>query len=97
MRSPLSWVGGKYLLSKELIKFVPYEKTETYVEVFGGGGSLLFAKKRHLKEVYNDINSSLVNFFTVLRDRELCDKLIFSLERTPYSRKEFYNCLWERE
>ena len=46
-----------------------------YCEVFGGGASLLCAKEPSAVEVYNDIDSRLVNLFRVLRDREAFEEL----------------------
>jgi len=60
-----------------------------YVEVFGGAASLLFAKTRSQLEVYNDINSDLVNFFRVLRDDKKFEKFYKLLSMTLYSREEF--------
>jgi DNA adenine methylase len=61
-----------------------------YVEVFGGGAAVLFAKPPGAIDVYNDIDNGLVNFFRVLRDRteELREKLAL----TPYARNEFLHC-----
>ena len=36
MNSFISWVGGKKLLRKEIIKKFPKEEIEKYVEPFGG-------------------------------------------------------------
>ncbi len=92
MYSPLSWYGGKYILSKEFVKFLPPNIT-TYVEVFGGGGSLLFNKSKSEFEVYNDLDSNLVNFFTVLRDN--MEELVTAINLTPYSRQEFKTCYYK--
>ena len=43
-------------------------------------------------EVYNDLNSDLVNFFRVLRDKEEAAELIRRLRLTPYAREEYYSC-----
>lgn len=56
---------------------------EVYVEVFGGGASLLFSKQPAKVEVYNDRNSDLVNLFIVVRDlpnefQERSQSLVFS-------------------
>ena len=41
---------------------------DRYIEVFGGGGSVLFAKDKHAPlEVYNDANGQLVNLFRCIR------------------------------
>jgi DNA adenine methylase len=39
-----------------------------YVEVFGGGLSVLFNKKPTTQEVLNDINSELINFWKVIQN-----------------------------
>ncbi len=64
MDSFIAWVGGKKLLRKEIANRFPEESIKKYVEVFGGAGWVLFYKDRNAeKEVYNDINSELVNLF----------------------------------
>jgi len=60
-----------------------------YVEPFGGGASLLFSKEPSPVEVYNDLDSGLVNFFRVLRDRRQFKRLQFLASLTPYAREEF--------
>lgn len=65
LKSPLSWMGGKYRLRKDIIKLIP-EHT-CYIEVFGGAGWVLFGKEPSVVEVYNDINKHLVNFFRILK------------------------------
>lgn len=69
MDSFLSWIGGKKLLRNKIINEFPHTKQfDKYVEVFGGAGWVLFAKDRHATyEVYNDINSNLVNLFKCVK------------------------------
>lgn len=67
MDSFISWVGGKRLLRKEIIKRFPVEGVEKYVEPFGGAAWVLFGKEPHKKEVYNDINGELVNLFRMAK------------------------------
>lgn len=67
MKSFIAWIGGKSLLAKRIIAEFP-QSVERYVEVFGGGGSVLFAKDKHADlEVYNDANSELVNLFRCMK------------------------------
>ena len=67
MKSFIAWIGGKTLLAKSIIAEFP-QNIERYVEVFGGGGSILFAKDSHAGlEVYNDANSELVNLFRCMK------------------------------
>lgn len=65
LNSPLSWMGGKYKLRKEIIRLIPEHKG--YIEVFGGAAWVLFGKDLSAVEVYNDINCDLVNFFRIIK------------------------------
>lgn len=67
MKSFIPWIGGKSQLANRIISMFP-AKIDRYIEVFGGGGSVLFAKNKHAPlEVYNDANSQLVNLFRCIR------------------------------
>lgn len=83
MDSFLSWIGGKKLLRNKIIEQFPYNNEyDKYVEVFGGAGWVLFAKDRHtVYEVYNDINSNLVNLFKCVKyhAKELQKELNFMI------------------
>lgn len=61
LRSPIRWLGGKGLIVAKLLPLIPPHRI--YVEPFGGGANLLLAKEPSLVEVYNDLDSGLVNFF----------------------------------
>ncbi len=80
---------------KKLLKLIPPH--HTYVEVFGGGASLLFAKEPSPVEVYNDLDSDLVNFFRTLRDPEKFKQFHRKVFLTPWSREEYNFCrdTWE--
>lgn len=90
MKSPVKWLGGKGRIVSNLMPLIPLHKT--YVEPFGGGASLLFAKDPSPVEVYNDIDDGLVGFFRLLRDPDAVAKLTDLLDRTPYSRSEWQEC-----
>ena len=92
MRSPISWFGGKGNMTSKLLPFIPDHIT--YVEVYGGGASLLFAKPPSKVEVYNDLNYDLVNLFRVIRDPSKFEKLQTMLSLTPYSRWEWEQHLY---
>lgn len=79
---------------KKLLPLVP--KHRIYVEVFGGGASLLLAKEPSLVEVYNDLDAGLVNLFRVIRDPDLFTEFHKRVQLIPYSRGEFnrYRELW---
>ncbi len=81
MLAPLIWYGGKTMLSRYLLKYIPPH--EVYFEIFGGGAGMLFAKPPSRVEVYNDVNSDLVSFFRVFKEFHARVSLI------PNSREEF--------
>ncbi|TCK89049.1 DNA adenine methylase [Natranaerovirga hydrolytica] len=77
----MSWIGGKKSLRELIITRFPlyYER---YIEVFGGGGWVLFHKNPGNDfEVYNDFNGLLVNLYRCVRERpqELMDALSYCL------------------
>ena len=89
MKSFIPWIGGKSLLAKKITSLFP-EDTERYIEVFGGGGSVLFYKENHAKlEVYNDLNSNLVNLFRCAKYH--CEELQREISGYFNSREMFEN------
>lgn len=87
LRSPICWFGGKGNMVAKLLPLIPPH--HIYCEVFGGAASLLCAKEPSAVEVYNDIDSRLVNLFRVLRDREAFEELRRLVALTLHSREEF--------
>ena len=83
-RPALRYHGGKWQLANWIISHFPSHAH--YVEPFGGGASVLISKPPSAIETYNDLDSRVVNFFAVLRERPRC--LIDALELTPWSREE---------
>lgn len=90
LRAPIPYFGGKHNMAGKLSPLFPSH--QTYVEVFGGAGSLLFAKMPSPVEVYNDIDSDLVNFMRVLRDQKLFPDFYHRACLSPYSREEWTFC-----
>jgi DNA adenine methylase len=84
-RPLLRYHGGKWRIAPWIISYIPVHKI--YVELFGGGGSILLRKPRSDAELYNDLDGEIVNLFKIVRDRgdELREKLFL----TPFSREEF--------
>lgn len=83
----MSWIGGKKSLRELIVSLFPlyYER---YIEVFGGGGWVLFHKPPGNDfEVYNDFNGLLANLYRCVREKpnELIDALYFVLN----SREDF--------
>lgn len=88
MKTPaLRYHGGKFRLAPWVIGHFPAHTC--YVEPFGGAASVLLQKSPCYAEVYNDLDGDIVNFFRVLRDPELLEKLITDCVLTPYARAEF--------
>ena len=83
------YYGGKNSHLNWLLPLLP--QTDIFVEPFGGSMAVLLNRKPSKVEVYNDINKEVVNFFRILREKP--EELIEQIALTPYSRKEFENCL----
>ena len=82
----MSWVGGKKALRDAIVTRLCHS-CDRYVEVFGGGGWVLFHKTPGKFEVYNDFNPNLANLYRCVRDHpeELCEELRYSLNsRTDF-------------
>jgi len=79
MLGPLSYIGGKRSLAKQIIAIFP-EHT-TYVEPFSGGAQVLFRKEPSKVEVLNDLDGDVINFFRVCQQHyeELIRYLRFTL------------------
>lgn len=69
MNSPITRIGGKRLLRKRICEMFPQAtEYDRYVEVFGGGGWVLFYKDKHADlEVYNDADGQLVNLMRCIK------------------------------
>lgn len=81
MNSFMSWIGGKKALRDEIVVRFPVHYSR-YIEVFGGGGWVLFHKSPGNDfEVYNDFNANLVNLYRCVRDnpQDLCGELKYVL------------------
>lgn len=90
MKSFIPWIGGKGSLSKTIKEMFP-DNIGRYIEVFGGGGSILFSSENHAPlEVYNDANSDLVRLFRCVKYHpdELAKEILFYLN----SREMFNDC-----
>jgi len=79
--------GSKFRIAHWIISFFPEHKV--YVEPFGGGAGVLLKKERSYAEVYNDLDSEIVNLFLTARDHG--EKLRKFLKLTPFSREIYFN------
>ena len=99
MDVPLIWLGGKYYMTSKILPLIPNH--DVYCEVFGGAAQMLFAKPLAWSslEVYNDVNSDLVNFFRILQDDEKFERFHRLATLTLYSRELFleYRETWRQQ
>lgn len=90
IRSPLPWMGGKFYSASFLLTHFPAASDyDLFVDVFGGAASVLLSKPagEHL-EVYNDLNTDLVNCWMHLRDHPT--EMEERLSTLPYARSLYY-------
>ena len=99
LRSPIFWFGGKGNMAAKLLPILEAIPHRRYVEPFGGGASLLCAKRPAEVEVYNDLDGGLVGFFRVLADEEQFARLVRKCQATPYARAIYNDCrdTWENQ
>jgi DNA adenine methylase len=86
-KTPLEWAGGKGRFLEKIYKHFPQHTT--FVDVFGGSGSVILGKNPAKVDVYNDLDRRLANFFQVLCDEKKTEELQRRLENTLYSRRVF--------
>ncbi|UCH93617.1 MAG: DNA adenine methylase [Candidatus Aminicenantes bacterium] len=83
--SPIKWPGGKRVLAKKIISIFPEHKL--YAEAFAGALHVLFHKDPSHAEAINDINSDLINFYQVVKEKPY--QLLSELQWDLPSRKLF--------
>jgi DNA adenine methylase len=97
----IKWAGGKNNLVEILMKYVPQE-FETYYEPFFGGGAMFWNLKIRGKlneSVISDLNSELIKFLKVVRDRftdlydELCNYADIRGSDQYYRIRDLFNSL----
>jgi DNA adenine methylase len=93
-RAAFSYYGGKQRLATQVVPLLPPHTV--YVEPFCGGAALLFAKGRprtgnnhDYREVLNDTDQRIINFYRVLQDPALRAALSDRLAYTPYAKAEY--------
>lgn len=87
LKAPIKWFGGKQPHLARLLRFIP-KRHKSFIEVFGGGACVLIAKEPAALDVYNDLDSRLVNFYRVLRDPDQFKEFQRQANLVPYSREE---------
>lgn len=88
--SPIRRFGGKGQLATRMLGlFPPHDR---YVEPFGGGGAMLFAKPPVAVETYNDLDGALYDLFRVVADPVLFPRWWRRVILLPYGRRLFLHC-----
>lgn len=93
-KPPISYYGGKQRMASKIVPLIP--RHTVYVEPFAGGAAVFFAKpwpntenSDHYREVLNDKDERLINFYRVLQAPEKREALIERLSLTLYSEAEY--------
>lgn len=84
-------------MTQHLIPLIPDHRQ--YVEVFGGGASLLFSKTPSESEIYNDLDIGLTSFFRILRDPEKFWRFYYKINMVFLNHQEWQDALetWEKD
>lgn len=97
LRPPINYMGNKFGQLDFIIPLLPWH--ETYVEVFGGSGAVLLAKKSSKLEVFNDRFAGSTALYKCLQDDTKLQELRSKIAVMPHSREFFAWCrdTWEKE
>lgn len=87
--SPFSWVGGKNRMRSKIAPILEEARRgrPVYVEPFGGSAAMLLALTPARREVYNDADGRLADFFRALADDEALEKMKRYAAAFPKSRE----------
>ena len=89
------WYGGKFSHLDFILPNIPLDGRH-FCDVFGGSAAVLINMPPAPVETYNDLDSEVVNFFAILRDRG--PDLIRAIGLTPFSREELARaCEYEQD
>lgn len=91
VRPPIVYFGGKQTLAPRIAELLPAHLH--YVEPYCGSLAVLLAKRPSRMETVNDLNSELVTFWRVLRERPADLEVVCAA--TPHSRAEYEAVLTE--
>lgn len=77
--------GAKWHRAPWIVSHLPAHSV--YVEPYCGSAAIFFSKEPSAHEVLNDLSSSIVNLFRVIRTRGT--ELATAIEMTPWAREEY--------
>lgn len=87
----LRWPGGKSKLAGWIQSHEPKGYTHRYIAFAGSLGELWTWPYEGISETVNDVNYDLINFYNVLRNREMRKDFLEYVTLTPLSKVEFEN------
>lgn len=93
----ITYYGGKATLCDTISNQIEYRNSKVYIELFGGGASILLNKPKHTYEIYNEIDTGVYTLFKMLSNWNDGWELYYSLRDTVYSRDVFERSLFIRE
>ncbi len=89
LASPFKWVGAKNRMRSKIAPVLEEARRglPVYVEPFGGSAAMLLALTPVKREVYNDADGRLADFFRALADPEALDAMKRFADAFPQSRE----------
>ena len=86
--SPINWTGNKSCIYETISAFMPPHRV--YIEPCMGSAEVFLRKRPAEKEIINDFNGDLVNFFRVLRSKKALPQLLGRLYLS-FNSEELFN------
>ena len=85
----LPYYGGKrgYGKAEWIASFLPHTRESCYIEPFAGMAGVLLARAPVKREILNDLNGRVINWWRAVRDEP--EEFGRLLEFTPFSRAEY--------
>ena len=85
----ICWYGRKAQYLPWLLPLLPTAAVDTFVDAFGGSGSVICHRPAVQVNVYGERDPRLCDLFRLLRDRGAAARLIAALRLTPWHRAEY--------
>ena len=92
----MSWYGRKATFLPWLLPLLPTADIDTFVDAFGGSGSVICSRQPVARNIYADRDQQLVDLFGLLQDRAAAERLVAALRLTPWHRAEYDRALGGR-
>lgn len=89
----VKYYGSKAMMFQDVIDRLDYDNTKVYLEIFGGGASVLLNKPKHDIEIYNELNFGMYTLFSVLSNYEKGIELRERLKEVQYTKESFQRAL----